>query len=296
MTCIKSIIDIVLSYWIFGIALRQNSETNDFLERIRKMKTKKYWIWVIVSFSILVVVWPAGQITGKTGLSAKEKKTDNLLKDFRKSALSTNTKALLADAKEVLEGDIKLHLKSSEAVFADDKEVLQGLKGVLVVVQVSGEEIYNLREQNVQTDTELQLRQYGVKVLTREEFKSTPLAPMLRIKVGVIIQEGSPMGAASMSVELREPVIILREPTRMCVWACTWQEGSVVSAGLYRIKEIRGFVKDFVNEFINDYLAANPKDGSIKTKGSLLDDFKPKDHSTKKKGSVFDDLKKSKDN
>jgi len=37
------------------------------------LKAKKYWILVIVSFSILIVLWPAQQITGETDLSAKEK-------------------------------------------------------------------------------------------------------------------------------------------------------------------------------------------------------------------------------
>ena len=47
------------------------------------MKTKKYWIWVIVSFSILVVVWSTPRITGETDQSAKEKKTGSVFDDFK---------------------------------------------------------------------------------------------------------------------------------------------------------------------------------------------------------------------
>jgi hypothetical protein len=89
----------------------------------------------------------------------------------------------------------------------------------------------------------------------------------------------SPVAGGSITVELHENVLLLREPKRVCLGATTWSKSGQMVVGEGRIKDLRGYVKDFVNEFINDYLAANPKD-----------------HSTKKKGSVFDDLKKSKDN
>ena len=223
------------------------------------MKTKKYWIWVIVSFSILVVVWPGQQITGETGLSAKDKETRGLLKDFF-------SKAAVA-----------------ELVWANDKEVLQGLEGVCVLtVAIEPErEEYGLTAKAIKTDTELQLRQYGIKVLTQEEFLSTPTVPYLYIEVGLATIAGGneTVAGGSIAIQLKESVLLLRKPKRVCLSTTTWSRITSVVVGLGRIKDLRGHVKDLVNEFINDYLAANPKDGS-----------------TKKKGSVFDDLKKSKDN
>jgi len=219
------------------------------------MKTKKYWIWVIVSFSILVVVWLAQQITGETGLSAKDKKNDSISAALRKLVVST------------------------EPIWFDDKEILQGLEGVFVRVEITNPEIekYGLTEQGLQTDTELQLRQYGIKVVTDEEFSSTPGMPLLYIGAKVHIPEEGPVAVAAIRVELWETVLLLREPKRICIGARTWNRGGVFSAGLLRIKDLRESVKDFVNEFINDYLAANPKDHSTKKKGDLLADFKLKD-------------------
>jgi len=72
------------------------------------MKMKKYLILAIVSFSILIVLWPAQQITGETDLSAKEKKTERNLTALEKLALSY------------------------KGVGSGEKEVWQGLEGVLV--------------------------------------------------------------------------------------------------------------------------------------------------------------------
>lgn len=208
------------------------------------MKAKKYWILVIVSFSILIVLWPAQQITGETDRSAKDKKNDSNL-----------------TYPQQLEGFYK-------RVPSDGKEVLQGLEGVFVVVENIRPEVekYGLTRKALQTDTELLLRQYGIKVLTREERLSTPGGPSLYINVDVNIREEGPVGAAAITVELFEEVLLLREPKRICYAATTWKRGGAVLVGWHRIKDIRESVKDLVNEFINDYLAANPKEIEAKSK------------------------------
>ena len=234
---------------------------------------KKYWIWVIVAFSILVVVWATHRITGETDLSAKDKETDSFFVALRKLGVST------------------------DPVWADEKEVLQGLEGVLVGVDIANPEIekYGLTKQALQTDTELQLRQYGIKVLTEEELPSTPGMPCLFIQVNLATTEDQPVAGGSITVELQENVLLLREPKRVCISATTWSKSGQIVVGEGRIKDLRGMVKDFVNEFINDYLAANPKDHSTKKKGGVFDDLKQKDGTTKS-SSFLDDLKKPKNN
>lgn len=214
------------------------------------MKMKKYLILAIVSFSILIVLWPSQQITGETGQSAKDKENDSNLTALHKSALS------------------------AKLVWANRKEVLQGLEGVHVLVNPiePGVEEYGLTEKALQTDTELQLRQYGIKVLTKEECGSTPGTPFLYIEAKVIMREEVPVAAASIVVQLRENVPLLRKPARFCIGASTWQRGVAVLVGLDEIKDLKGYVKDFVDEFINDYLAANPKESPVKE-----EEEKPKD-------------------
>jgi len=205
------------------------------------MKTKKYWIWVFVSFSIVIVLWPTQQITGETNLSAKDKETDSNLTALHKLALS------------------------SKRVRSDKKEILQGLEGVHVLVEPMrpGVEEYGLTRKDLQTDTELQLRQYGIKVLTEEERLSTIGRPILHIDATVIMREEVPIVAAVVTFELRENVLLLREPKRICAAASTWRKSGVALVGSRRIKDIRGAVKGYVDEFINDYLAANPKEPPV---------------------------------
>ena len=208
------------------------------------MKAKKCWILAIVSFSILIILWPAQQITGETDLSAKDKETDSNLTALQKLALS------------------------AKPVRPDKKGLLQGLEGVCVLVEPIKPEVdkYGLTTKALQNDTKFQLRQHGIKVLTREESYSTPEGPYLYITVNVFIREDLPTAAAAITVQLRENVLLLREPPRICISARTWQSSGVVSVGKLRLNDLRGPVKYHVNEFINDYLAANPKETKAKSK------------------------------
>jgi len=177
-------------------------------------------------------------------MTAKEKETDNNLIKSGQSGLSY---------KEVMAGE---------------KDVLQGLEGVHVFVNPIKPDVekYSLTEKDLQRDTELQLRQHGIKVLTHEEWLSTPEMPCLWIEVVVLTAEESTFATASIVVELHENVLLLREPKRVCIVAATWHRGNVWSGEAHSINKIRGHVKDLVSEFINDYLAANPKETKAKGK------------------------------
>ncbi|MBA7603882.1 hypothetical protein ES703_11000 [subsurface metagenome] len=170
-------------------------------------------------------------------MSAKDKETDNNLIKSEQSGLSY---------KEVMAGE---------------KDVLQGLEGVHVFVNPIEPEVekYSLTEKDLQRDTELQLRQHGIKMLTFEEWRSTSGMLCLWIEVVVLTAEESTFAEASIVVELHENVLLLREPKRVCIVAATWHRGNVWSGGTHSINKIRGHVKDLVSEFINDYLEANPK-------------------------------------
>ncbi|MBC8471376.1 MAG: hypothetical protein H8D56_18100 [Planctomycetes bacterium] len=151
---------------------------------------------------------------------------------------------------------------------AGEKDVLQGLEGVYVFVNPIKPEAekYSLTEKDLQRDTELQLMQYGIKVLTHEEWLSTPEMLCLWIEVVLLTAEESTVAAASIVVELHENVLLLREPKKVCIIAATWHRGNVWSGGVHSINKIRGHVKDLVSEFTKDYLAANPKETKAKSK------------------------------
>ncbi len=161
----------------------------------------------------------------------------------------------------------KLEL-SAESVLVGEKEILQGLEGVLVLVDYIQPELekYGLTRRVLHIDTELLLRQYGIKVFNYEETLPKPGHPYLYIDVDVVIADEFPMAALAIEVGLSEAVLLLREPERICFGACTWHREKMVLCGFLRIKDIREVVKEYVNEFIYDHLAVNPKEKAMDTK------------------------------
>ena len=140
------------------------------------------------------------------------------------------------------------------------REILAGLQGVYVlVVDFSPEdEKYGLNKERFKTDVELRLRQYGVKVLSNMERFLASGQPYLYINVNPKIEEKIGLAAINISVQLKEKVLLVRNPTIITA-AATWKAQGVAMGGLDNIAQVRELVKDLVDEFINDYLAANPK-------------------------------------
>jgi hypothetical protein len=142
----------------------------------------------------------------------------------------------------------------------EKREILAGLQGVEVAVEVfEPEDIkYGFNRQQYQTDVELRLRQYGIKVLSNEE--SLKMAqPYLYINVNPLISEKGGIAAVSIEISLRDIVVLVRNPTIMTS-ATTWKRNVTSIVGFNRFNEIRNKVRDLVDIFINDYLAANPKE------------------------------------
>jgi hypothetical protein len=151
---------------------------------------------------------------------------------------------------------------------AEQRDTLRGLQGMGVFVQPLGPEVerLGLTREALQTDTELQLRQYGIKVLSFREALLTPGAPFLHVlvDVGRVNDETLSFVAVSTHVRFYEIVSLEREPATRCP-AATWEAGNVARiTSTKRLAEIRDSVKDRVADFINDYLAANPKEGKVK--------------------------------
>jgi hypothetical protein len=149
-----------------------------------------------------------------------------------------------------------------------DRRSLKGIKGVLVYAGVAKSiEETGLLTSIVKTDTELKLRQAGIRVLeTDAEFRSTPGSPMLVVAVEGVSHEG--VFGFSLSVSLSQSVVLQRDPSLRPVGefrhspfiAETW---STTTVGVHvgnPSDYIRSSVNDLVDQFVNAYLSAN-KDG-----------------------------------
>ncbi len=154
---------------------------------------------------------------------------------------------------------------ASSAVGQDDEQArktLTGLSGVYVIVEQLPDEAQHdgLREDQVQTDVELRLRQAGITILTREQSFATAGAPYLYVNVQVL-KNPAKFYAFSVNVELRQGVTLIRDPSIRVLAVATWSAPGVIgTVGSQKLEsQVRDDVRDFTDRFINAYLAANPK-------------------------------------
>lgn len=142
-----------------------------------------------------------------------------------------------------------------------NRKILAGLQGVGVMMEDFRPEAekYGFNKQQYKTDVELRLRQYGVKVLSQKEKLQASGYPYLYINVNPLINEKIGLAAMSISVQLKEMVLLERNRTIRDT-ATTWNKGKTLLYGLHKLDKTRDDVRDLVDMFINDYLAANPKD------------------------------------
>lgn len=146
---------------------------------------------------------------------------------------------------------------TAAAFVTGEKGTLRGLKGVEVVIELSGDESGRggLTASQLQKDVELRLRNAGIPVLRREEREVAPGRPYLY--VDVLIRKAR-MGfyMFSITVQLKQEVILKRKASAETSVA-TWEAGSM--GYTYYSQEIHIRVVKRVDEFINDYLSENPR-------------------------------------
>jgi hypothetical protein len=151
------------------------------------------------------------------------------------------------------------------------KGSLRGMDGVAVKVNVDSElSDIGLYKDKLQTDIELKLRKYNIKILTEDETNTDSGNPVLYVN----LYYHKAYYSYYIEVNLYQYVKLVRDDT--IAYASTYQvngsgwlgcisyknpydgklyKGSPIEAA----KIIRGAIGDAVDIFINDYLAANPK-------------------------------------
>lgn len=157
-----------------------------------------------------------------------------------------------------------LLLAASAATAGDDgfsRPSLKGLKGVYVLVESlqAEAERSGLNQTSIQTDVELKLRQAGITVLTEAEGHAAPGGPTLYINVNTQSSRSGSLYAFSIDVELKQDVLLDRDPSIRLPGVATWSMGGVGIVSRDSFREIRNDIKDDVDQFINAYLSVNPK-------------------------------------
>lgn len=224
---------------------------------------KKISVIVLIGLALLVVVF-ASCITEETSqpIELHEDGDEGITQEEEQFEIEESNESV-RDAFERLYG-IQIALE-----FAD---TMRGIQEVCVIVSAipTAEEYGLLKTQVIKTDTELQLRQNGIRILTREEFgkrldefyrgdHKQMDAAILCVNVNPLITKGESYAVVSVYLNVLQTEFLPRERNILYRGAVTWQSGKVWLCGLMRIREIRESVKDVIDEIINDYLVVNEK-------------------------------------
>ena len=110
----------------------------------------------------------------------------------------------------------------------------------------------------IQTDTELRLRQAGVRVLAGDVAR--PMTPYLYVNINAVSYEPQGLYGYTVEVKLQQPVVLPRRGEALFM-AATWSaRGSIGLAPLERVaSRIRESISDQLSQFLNEWLAENPR-------------------------------------
>ncbi len=153
-------------------------------------------------------------------------------------------------------------LCSTVAVRADDDEYsrrsLAGLKGIAIFIPELPPEVEQsgLMNSAIRTDVELKLRQSGIHIIGANE--GDGLSAVLTVGVEVL-PSGTGLWAYDVNVDVRQVVVLARDPSIRLPLNKTWSSGAFGTVGKLNVRNLREQVKDQVDKFINAYLSVNPK-------------------------------------
>lgn len=151
---------------------------------------------------------------------------------------------------------VSLKLLYPQAVAAEGRQSLMGLRGIGVVVSATAVATQGVPAgQEVQTDVEHQLRKRGIKVLTREEVMREPGTPLLEVGITIHpLSQGKQGFLYQISVECVQTVLLKRDP-RIETYARTWYAKRPFGITTDP-NAVRQELVEIVDSFAKDYLAA----------------------------------------
>lgn len=208
------------------------------------MKAKNVAAVGLVVIIVIAAVWPVwggqGEATAPTIPLPKE----------------------VVENKELFQG-----MPGADTLLATAKGSLLGLEGVYVFVEYTQQDMEkHVTAQEVKTDVELLLRQYGIKVLSEDQRIRTQGQPYLYVNISYVESylesAGAVVTASNISLELKQDARLERYSRIVSQGATTWGGNITMLSGGEVFKDsCKESLESLVKGFINDYLAANPTKG-----------------------------------
>lgn len=139
------------------------------------------------------------------------------------------------------------------------RESFRGLDGVFVSVERLDPRIErdDLTADQIRADTVSQIRNAGIRVLSKKEWFDTEGSPYLYVNANILKLQETEEYIYSVNISLKQTVYPARNPIEIS-GAATWSIGGIIGITPH-LRTIRDAIRDQVKAFINVYLAVNPK-------------------------------------
>jgi len=141
-----------------------------------------------------------------------------------------------------------------------DRTSLRGLAGVGIIVEPIGGDAgrFGLNRTALRIDTEIKLKEAGIRALSMEEYLDVPAGPYLHLNVKTI-EAGTPgTHAYTINVDLRQDVLSSILPDTILYEATTWASAPILGTiASTELSTLRARVQEVVDLFVADFVAAN---------------------------------------
>ena len=174
--------------------------------------------------------------------------------------------AVFVDKSKTAIGSLRLPALSDESrtekrsvPFAEPKDTLCGLKGVMVFIEDIDTDVENhgVTKSLLKKEVESRLKQADIPVLTTDEVFTMPGKPYLYLNL-TTHNTGIELYSYSIRIELNQDVSMIRDPS-IRASATTWIANVVGVVGARNLPAVTEDVTQLTDKFIHDYVAANGK-------------------------------------
>jgi hypothetical protein len=174
--------------------------------------------------------------------------------------------AVFVDKSKTTIGSLRLPAPADESrtekrsvLFAEPKDTLCGLKGVMVFIEDIDTDVENhgVTKSLLKKEVESRLRQADIPVLTADEAFNMLGKPYLYLNL-TTHNTGIELYSYSIRIELNQDVSMIRDPS-IRASATTWIANVVGIVGASNLRAVTDDVTQLTDKFIYDYVAANGK-------------------------------------
>ncbi len=136
---------------------------------------------------------------------------------------------------------------------------LNGINQIGIIVEKFNKPLHDsgIKEEEIKKVVEKELNLANIKFVSNAKIKEVHGSPYLYINIGAIKSMQQNLYAVSLSVQLRQDVLLSRDLKQKYYGAATWSTSNIGIFSKDKLNEINDFTKILVDKFIKDLLVAN---------------------------------------